>query len=381
MGQVQQVKRVEQVQQVGQEKLLQLTDKRKEMIDKWEDRWEWLRLILEVHQFSRDAGVAEAWLLGQEPYLSSREMGQSVDEVEKLIKRHEAFEKSAATWEERFSALERLTTLELLEVRRQQEEEERRRKPPTPEPLTQQQQEEEGEELQQQRAVNQNGLPSDQDSPREGVDGVELVNGVAERSSKEPSPTPSPNSGRKSKSSQSATLPPRGQDAVSQLEGLLHRKHEWEGHNKKASNRSWHNVYCVINQQEMGFYKDSKAAAQGVPYHNQVPISLRDATCDVASDYKKKKHVFKLRVTDGNEYLFQAKDEEEMSTWIQAILNASASDRSDVQGSNPGTPASGRAQTLPAAVTLTTESSPGKREKDKEKDKEKRFSLFSKKKQ
>lgn len=64
-----------------------------------------------MHQFSRDAGVAEAWLLGQEPYLSSREMGQSVDDVEKLIKRHEAFEKSAATWEERFSALERLTTV------------------------------------------------------------------------------------------------------------------------------------------------------------------------------------------------------------------------------------------------------------------------------
>ncbi|CAF96656.1 unnamed protein product, partial [Tetraodon nigroviridis] len=93
------------------EKLLQLTDKRKEMIDKWEDRWEWLRLVLEVHQFSRDASVAESWLLGQEPYLSSREVGQNADEVEKLIKRHEAFEKSAATWEERFSALERLTTV------------------------------------------------------------------------------------------------------------------------------------------------------------------------------------------------------------------------------------------------------------------------------
>uniref|UniRef100_A0A8B9W345 Spectrin beta chain n=1 Tax=Anas zonorhyncha TaxID=75864 RepID=A0A8B9W345_9AVES len=96
------------------EKLLQLTEKRKEMIDKWEDRWEWLRLILEVHQFSRDASVAEAWLLGQEPYLSSREIGQSVDEVEKLIKRHEAFEKSAATWDERFAALERLTTVSAL---------------------------------------------------------------------------------------------------------------------------------------------------------------------------------------------------------------------------------------------------------------------------
>lgn len=112
--------------------------------------------------------------------------------------------------------------------------------------------------------------------------------------------------------------------------------------------------------------------------------------------------VSSFRLTDGNEYLFQAKDEvssdlsvernlfilpslysllwcplqDEMSTWIQAILNANA-DRSDAQDSKPGTPVSGRAQTLPATVTLATESSPGKREKDKEK----RFSLFGKKKQ
>ncbi|XP_031418082.1 spectrin beta chain, non-erythrocytic 1 isoform X1 [Clupea harengus] len=364
------------------EKLLQLTDKRKDMIDKWEDRWEWLRLILEVHQFSRDAGVAEAWLLGQEPYLGGREMGQSVDDVEKLIKRHEAFEKSAATWEERFSALERLTTLELLEVRRQQEEEERRRKPPTPEPVVQ-----DGETQREGEQVTQNGLPSDQDSPRDGVDGGEIVNGVAERSSKEPSPLPSPTSGRRGKGSQASTLPAKGQDSpAAQLEGFLHRKHEWEGQNKKASNRSWHNVYCVINNQEMGFYKDNKNAGQGIPYHNEIPVSLREAVCEVATDYKKKKHVFKLKVTDGNEYLFQAKDDEEMNTWIQAIQianmgSASSETKSELTPSNQSTPASSRAHTLPATVTLTTESSPGKREKDKEKDKEKRFSLFSKKKQ
>nr|XP_006993258.1 spectrin beta chain, non-erythrocytic 1 isoform X3 [Peromyscus maniculatus bairdii] len=150
------------------EKLLQLTEKRKEMIDKWEDRWEWLRLILEVHQFSRDASVAEAWLLGQEPYLSSREIGQSVDEVEKLIKRHEAFEKSAATWDERFSALERLTTLELLEVRRQQEEEERKRRPPSPEPSTKVSEETESQQWDTSKGdqVSQNGLPAEQGSPR-----------------------------------------------------------------------------------------------------------------------------------------------------------------------------------------------------------------------
>uniref|UniRef100_A0AAY4AYT6 Spectrin beta chain n=1 Tax=Denticeps clupeoides TaxID=299321 RepID=A0AAY4AYT6_9TELE len=327
------------------ERLLQLTDKRKDMIDKWEDRWEWLRLILEVHQFSRDAGVAEAWLLGQEPYLSSREMGQSVDEVEKLIKRHEAFEKSAATWEERFSALERLTTL--LEVRRLQEEEERRRKPPTPD------------------HVNAN----DAESGWRGNSQPPAVPDLGSESEGQPVLHPA---------SQRPGLPllpaggipaPQTRVGGSQQEGL----------------QSWHNVYCVINNKEMGFYKDNKAASQGIPYHNEIPISLRDAVCEVATDYKKKKHVFKLKVTDGNEYLFQAKDDEEMNTWIQAIQNATlgsaSSEKSEITPSNQSTPVTNRAQTLPATVTLTTESSPGKREKDKEKDKEKRFSLFSKKKQ
>uniref|UniRef100_A0A8C7LH16 Spectrin beta chain n=1 Tax=Oncorhynchus kisutch TaxID=8019 RepID=A0A8C7LH16_ONCKI len=79
------------------EKLIQLMEKKKEMMTKWDDRWDWLRLLLEVCQFARDASVAEAWL--------------TINEVEKLLKRHEAFEKSTATWEERFSALERLTTV------------------------------------------------------------------------------------------------------------------------------------------------------------------------------------------------------------------------------------------------------------------------------
>uniref|UniRef100_A0A3Q2ZFB6 Spectrin beta chain n=1 Tax=Hippocampus comes TaxID=109280 RepID=A0A3Q2ZFB6_HIPCM len=103
-----------------QEKMTQLEDKRQKMMFKWDDRWDWLRLLLEVCQFARDASVAEAWLVAQEPHVSSKDLGQSVDDVEKLLKRHEAFEKSTAAWEERFSALERLTTL-----RKQQQEMER----------------------------------------------------------------------------------------------------------------------------------------------------------------------------------------------------------------------------------------------------------------
>lgn len=70
-----------------------------------------MQLILEVYQFARDAAVAEAWLLAQDPYLKSEEFGHTIDEVENLIKKHEAFEKAAAAQEDRFSALERLTTV------------------------------------------------------------------------------------------------------------------------------------------------------------------------------------------------------------------------------------------------------------------------------
>lgn len=58
--------------------------------------------------------------------------------------------------------------------------------------------------------------------------------------------------------------------------------------------RSWQNVYCVLRRGSLGFYKDAKAASTGVPYHGEVPVSLARAQGSVASDYRKRKHVFKL---------------------------------------------------------------------------------------
>merc|ERR1712088_464790 len=110
------------------EKLVELTEQRNGMLHKWEERWEHLQLILEVYQFARDAAVAEAWLIAQDPYLKSEDLGHTIDEVENLIKRHEAFEKAAAAQEERFVALERLTTFELKELKRRKEEDESRKR-------------------------------------------------------------------------------------------------------------------------------------------------------------------------------------------------------------------------------------------------------------
>lgn len=62
--------------------------------------------------------MAEAWLMAQEPYLLSRNYGRNLEEVIALIKKHEAFEKSAATQDERFLALEKLTNYELKEMQK-----------------------------------------------------------------------------------------------------------------------------------------------------------------------------------------------------------------------------------------------------------------------
>nr|XP_043887797.1 spectrin beta chain, non-erythrocytic 4-like isoform X5 [Solea senegalensis] len=107
------------------EKLDKVVAKQYELSEKWDKHWEVLQQLLEVHQFAQEAAVAEAWLTAQEPLISSRELGTSVDEVEQLIRRHEAFRKAAATWEERFSSLRRLTTVEKLKA-------EQSKLPPTP---------------------------------------------------------------------------------------------------------------------------------------------------------------------------------------------------------------------------------------------------------
>ena len=94
------------------DKCVQLSMLRDRVDNTWHERWEYLQLILEVYQFARDAAIAETWLVAQESYLTNEELGETLDQVENLIKRHEQFEKSLMAQEDRFNALRNLTTLE-----------------------------------------------------------------------------------------------------------------------------------------------------------------------------------------------------------------------------------------------------------------------------
>uniref|UniRef100_A0A803TIK9 Spectrin beta chain n=1 Tax=Anolis carolinensis TaxID=28377 RepID=A0A803TIK9_ANOCA len=395
--------------------LERLMTKKKEMVDKWDRHWEWLQQMLEVHQFAQEAVVADAWLTAQEPLLKSRELGNSVDEVEQLIRRHEAFRKAAAAWEERFSSLRRLTTIEKLKA-------EQSKQPPTPllgrkifadpnehsnkaatllrqdtlrgrmevqpllngvkpEPLERAEakvayvrQELKPERLQPKIDRLQEGLVAvaevkvqekagevkavveeaikaphsllsdyqsrDRESPARLPNGLDMLpertprpdrprardRPKPRRRPRPKDPNAAPGESRRSRSApaQSSAPPPPPPTHTIQQEGYLLRKLELDGPNKKASNRSWINLYCVISKGELGFYKDSKGRESGSTHSNEPLLNLHNATSEVANDYKKKKNVLKIKINDGGEFLLQAKDEEEMKTWLTALTSSIA---------------------------------------------------------
>uniref|UniRef100_A0A8C6LAG6 Spectrin beta chain n=1 Tax=Nothobranchius furzeri TaxID=105023 RepID=A0A8C6LAG6_NOTFU len=360
------------------EKMAQLQEKRHKINKKWQDKMDHLQIVLEVLQFGRDASVAESWLAGQEPLVRAAELGTNVDEVESLIKRHEAFEKLAAAWEERFVQLEKLTTLEEQEMQRRREEEERARRPSTPPPAEEVARTE--AESQAHDSAARTSLDQTTLNQSVSVNGVHSDNDTSQGSESESVNGPGRDSGlASSRLEPSATLPSRG-GADSEpdiMEGVLCRKQEMESHNKKAATRSWHNVYCVLKKGQLGFYKDNKTVSSGVTYHGEMPINLEDAVCEIALDYKKRKNVFKLRLGDGKEYLFQAKDEAEMSSWIRSILNSiPAGSKDSPLGPRPLS----RAMTMPPISPSSGDGVTMRSKDGKEKDREKRFSFFGKKK-
>ncbi|XP_034531254.1 spectrin beta chain, erythrocytic [Notolabrus celidotus] len=365
------------------EKLVQLTEKRKEMMLKWDDRWDWLRLLLEVCQFARDASVAEAWLIAQEPYVTSRDLGLTVDEVEKLLKRHEAFEKSTATWEERFSALERLTTLELLELRKEQQEMEQVMKEERRSDIDSRREDtgfvEESSQLHtiEEQTLSGSGAVEPTSGVQEGTAGdstVPIESEMRESGSLELEPSISVVMPKEPE--RAATMPAEPVRALTVLqEGMLGRKHDVEGSGKKASNRSWNNLYCVLKPGQLSVYKDAKSFNHGVTYHGEDPLSLSNASWEILTNYKKKKHVATLRLRDGSEYLFHCKDEEELQRWSQAMERAVQ----PLAAEEASGPSGAKTHSLPAASSSSSSAAPPEPSSAK-KEKEKKFSRFAKKK-
>ncbi|XP_012280338.1 spectrin beta chain, non-erythrocytic 5 isoform X2 [Orussus abietinus] len=353
-----------------EEKISILEQRRQVLNDTWEQR----RLIyeqnLDTQMFKREAEMLENWIVSREPMLHDGKLGESIPQVEDLIRKHEDFEKTIEAQEEKFSALNRITMLERAFQKQQEAEmaarqaekerverarlEERKRKEVQRITEERKREEERRRLLESPRHVPHeeiNGTSDEHESvnrlsPLKSVPTVEspeassghkthtLTHVFGDRlrrttpdikraesmkvDTKKPKRTPSFTTRRRTQSFRKHqrmenldTLPPV------EIQGLLERKHELQSAGKKAAVRSWKQYYTVLCGQLLCFFKDmedfslSKAAT--------APITIFNATCEKAEDYTKRKNVFRLKCTDGSEFLFLAQSRQEMEDWVNKI--------------------------------------------------------------
>nr|XP_033806940.1 spectrin beta chain, non-erythrocytic 5 isoform X2 [Geotrypetes seraphini] len=89
-----------------QEKLQALLAEKKQLYQEWELKKKWLEWVHSEQVFFRDIDHMEKILNSQEIYLKSSDLGNSVDDTERLIKKHEAFEKLLASQDEKEVSLQ-----------------------------------------------------------------------------------------------------------------------------------------------------------------------------------------------------------------------------------------------------------------------------------
>ncbi|XP_046434088.1 spectrin beta chain, non-erythrocytic 1 isoform X2 [Neodiprion fabricii] len=379
---------------------ISVLEQRKQLLnDTWEQRKRIYEQNLDTQLFKREAEMLENWIVSREPMLHDGKLGETIPQVEDLIRKHEDFEKTIEAQEEKFSALRRITMLEQafqkqqeaelaarhaekeriekarIEERKRKEvqriteerkrEEERRRLLDSPHRVAHQ---ELNGNSEQHESINSSGEPEFKDvKPEPSSDRLRQTessffkprlpplksttmveppeNATVQKShsishmfgdrlrrsntdvkraesmkvdTKKPKRTPSFTTRRRTQSFRKHqrmenldTLPPV------EKQGLLERKHELQSAGKKAAVRSWKQYYTVLCGQLLCFFKDtedfsaSKAAT--------APITIFNATCERADDYTKKKNVFRLKCSDGSEFLFLAPNAQDLEEWVNKI--------------------------------------------------------------
>lgn len=96
-----------------QDKVTILGQRKKLLESTLEKRREIYELNLDTQLFLREAEILEGWIVSREPQLKDAKLGESIGQVEELIRRHEDFEKTVEAHEDKFQALKRITLVRL----------------------------------------------------------------------------------------------------------------------------------------------------------------------------------------------------------------------------------------------------------------------------
>ncbi|CAK6968466.1 spectrin beta chain%2C non-erythrocytic 4 [Scomber scombrus] len=150
-----------------------------------------------------------------------------------------------------------------------------------------------------------------------------------------------PEETRRSRSAPATGAPPTPQPPshTAQNEGFLYRKKatttDLEAQQRSPNSKSWTNVYCVLKDGMLTFYKDAKNHT--ATYNGEPPVDLINSSFDPSLGYKKKKNVFIVNMNDGNNFVFHAKDEEDLKAWTSNITTCIAEHEAMGIWDKPGT--------------------------------------------
>uniref|UniRef100_A0AAQ4Q8H5 Spectrin alpha, non-erythrocytic 1 n=1 Tax=Gasterosteus aculeatus aculeatus TaxID=481459 RepID=A0AAQ4Q8H5_GASAC len=92
------------------EKLAILSEEKESLLELWEVRRQQYEQCMDLQLFYRDTEQVDNWMSKQEAFLLNEDLGDSLDSVEALLKKHEDFEKSLSAQEEKITALDEFAT-------------------------------------------------------------------------------------------------------------------------------------------------------------------------------------------------------------------------------------------------------------------------------
>lgn len=342
-----------------------------------EKRRQIYELNLDTQLFKRDAEVLESWIISREPQLKEPKMGDSIGQVDDLIRRHEDFEKTVAAQEDKFQALKRITMLE--QAFRKQQDDEKSAKRAEKERIEKERfevlKQKEVQRITEERRRNEKQLDGrihNGDKPPifasqmvklshthqlvgQHVAAAQEPNSISVQKSnsvanifgdrlrrgsepggksvsisvkraesmkvgpKQPKRTPSFTTRRRAQSfrkNEQQHVEPLDLPPV-EIQAMLERKHELQSGGKKAPVRSWKPFHTVLCGQLLCFFKDEEDFYQKKAA--TAPVNILNARCEKAENYTKKKNVFRLRLPDGSEFLFLASSKDDMIDWVNKI--------------------------------------------------------------
>ncbi|XP_075691230.1 spectrin alpha chain, non-erythrocytic 1 isoform X3 [Rhinoderma darwinii] len=92
------------------EKITILAEERTTLLELWDLRRQQYEQCMDLQLFYRDTEQVDNWMSKQEAFLLNEDLGDSLDSVEALLKKHEDFEKSLSAQEEKITALDEFAT-------------------------------------------------------------------------------------------------------------------------------------------------------------------------------------------------------------------------------------------------------------------------------